>query len=117
MSGSCAVSELSPVDQSQVDILEFRRQTNDDLKVDMILRLTKQIILAVPINWAIDFTDSQDRTSLDNALAFQQAKNKSAIRLMAEWIADESGYDEEVWPRVKKAIEDNRLSHRRRFSD
>jgi hypothetical protein len=32
-------------------------------------------------------------------------------------LADESGYDERVWPQLKKAIEENCLSSRKRFDD
>lgn len=45
----------------------------------------------------------------------QQKKNCAAIALLDEWLADESGYDERVWPVVKKAIEAHRLSERPRF--
>ena len=38
-------------------------------------------------------------------------------RLIQEWMDDESGYDEEAWPRLKASIEDNRLSYRKRFED
>ena len=55
--------------------------------------------------------------SSSDALATQRAKNEAAIRLLREWMADESGYDEETWPKVKKVIEENRLSCRRRFND
>lgn len=47
--------------------------------------------------------------------AVQQAKNEAAVRLMKEWLKDESGYDEETWSRLKAAIEANRLSSRSRF--
>ena len=47
----------------------------------------------------------------------QAQKNEAALRLLAEWLADETGYDEQVWPIVKRAIEENRLSARKRFSD
>ncbi len=47
----------------------------------------------------------------------QHQKNKAARRLLQEWLADESGYDEEVWPKVKQIIEANRLSPRKRFCD
>jgi len=50
-------------------------------------------------------------------LTVQETKNEAAIRLLREWMADESGYDEQVWPIVKKAIEENRSSYRRRFSE
>jgi hypothetical protein len=46
-----------------------------------------------------------------------QIKNEVAIRLFQDWLADETGYDEESWEKVKRAIENNRLSDRRRFDD
>jgi hypothetical protein len=45
------------------------------------------------------------------------AKNAAAIQLLNSWLADDSGYDERVWPIVKKAVEDNRTSLRGRFSE
>ncbi len=45
------------------------------------------------------------------------AKSEAMIRLLHEWAADESGYDEETWPIVKQAIEDNALSSRKRFDE
>ncbi len=45
----------------------------------------------------------------------QRAMNASAIRLLRDWMADESGYDEATWPLVKRTIEANRLSARPRF--
>jgi len=45
----------------------------------------------------------------------QKRSNEGAIRLLNEWMADESGYDEKVWPVLKQDIEENRLSRRKRF--
>jgi len=39
------------------------------------------------------------------------------MKLVESWQAKDPGYDERVWPIVKKAIEENRLSARRRFRD
>ena len=36
------------------------------------------------------------------------AKNAEAIALLRKWLADESGYDETVWPEIERAIEENR---------
>ena len=47
----------------------------------------------------------------------QTTQNAAAIRLLHQWLEDESGYDERVWPRLKEAIEQDRLSERKRFSD
>lgn len=62
-------------------------------------------------------------TSAETAEAISQAdyiacaKNAAAIQLIRGWLADESGYDERVWSRVKKAIEESRPSTRRRFRE
>jgi len=50
-----------------------------------------------------------------NGKADQIEKNLEVIRLLEEWLADESGYDEQVWPIVKNDIEKNRMSKRERF--
>lgn len=39
------------------------------------------------------------------------------VTLLDEWLDDDSGYDERMWPSIKEAIESNRLSSRKRFSD
>lgn len=31
-------------------------------------------------------------------------RNDEVIRLLDEWLADESGYDEETWPLLKEAL-------------
>ncbi len=42
-----------------------------------------------------------------------------AVALIDEWLKDESGYDEETWPILKKAIEEDRarIGARRLFDD
>jgi len=50
-------------------------------------------------------------------VAVQRQKNEAARHLLQEWLADDSGYDEEVWSKVKQLIEENRLSPRKRFCD
>ena len=49
--------------------------------------------------------------------SFNSQSIDDATQLIAEWLADESGYDEKNWSIVKKAIEENRLSYRRRFGE
>ena len=49
------------------------------------------------------------------AVAEQVQRNQAAIRLLTSWSADDSGYDEEVWPRLSRSIEANRLSSRSRL--
>jgi hypothetical protein len=42
-----------------------------------------------------------------------------AITLIEEWLKDESGYDEETWPALKKALDEerDRVGARRLFDD
>lgn len=41
--------------------------------------------------------------------------NLGAIRLLDEWMADESGYAEETWPELEKALDRDRLGYRKLF--
>jgi hypothetical protein len=44
-------------------------------------------------------------------------RNATARQLLHAWLADESGYDEDTWPRLKQALEANRSGNRRLFRD
>ncbi|MDZ7312037.1 MAG: hypothetical protein ONB45_12280 [candidate division KSB1 bacterium] len=61
--------------------------------------------------------ESEPANLSDDLLAIQRIKNEVAMRLLQTWLADESGYDEKVWELVKKVIEENMLSNRKRFDD
>ena len=50
------------------------------------------------------------------AVEHQPTRNQQAIDLLSQWLADDSGYDERVWPEVKKSIEEHRLDRRKRFA-
>ena len=50
-------------------------------------------------------------------VSMHRTKARKLMKLLDTWLADESGYDERVWPRLKKTIEENRLSLRKRFDD
>lgn len=41
--------------------------------------------------------------------------NLAAVRLLDEWMEDDSGYDEEAWPELKEALDRDRLSNRKLF--
>lgn len=41
--------------------------------------------------------------------------HQKAIDLIKRWREDTSGYDERVWPRVMRALEENRGGHRQMF--
>jgi len=46
-----------------------------------------------------------------------QNKPEAALKLLEEWLQDESGYDEETWPELKEALERDRLSERKLFDE
>ena len=74
----------------------------------------KHLIQAPP---AFQSTLSETPEPSQDALDHRRARNEAAIRLLRKWMDDKSGYDEKTWPVVKKSIEDNRISHRRRFDE
>ena len=44
-------------------------------------------------------------------------RNRSAIRLIGQWLEDSSGYDQRTWPKVRRSLEENRLASRKLFGD
>ena len=56
---------------------------------------------------------SQVISSFDYAERSERAIK--AIALLDQWLNDDSGYDEETWPELKKSLDRERLSNRRLF--
>ncbi|HEY7546397.1 MAG TPA: hypothetical protein VID27_16025 [Blastocatellia bacterium] len=50
-------------------------------------------------------------------LASSELKREACIQLLNQWLADESGYDEENWPKIKAMVEENRTSDRSLFNE
>ncbi len=46
-----------------------------------------------------------------------RTRNATARKLLQTWLADESGYEEETWPLLKQALEDNHSGSRKLFRD
>jgi hypothetical protein len=42
---------------------------------------------------------------------------KGLLEILRSWKEDKTGYDDRAWPILKKAIEENRLSSRKRFDE
>lgn len=54
----------------------------------------------------------------EDPLSDEQAlENQAVIQLIEGWLAEDRGYDEQVWPVLKQTIEENRLSNRPRFAE
>jgi hypothetical protein len=53
----------------------------------------------------------------ETAKAKPEGQGGGLDRLLDEWLADESGYDEEAWLELKEALDRDRLSYRRLFVD
>jgi excisionase family DNA binding protein len=49
--------------------------------------------------------------------AGRKARAQEMIRLLDEWMADESGHDEEMWPKLKEVLEQDRISSRKLFDE
>ena len=52
--------------------------------------------------------------SIDD-LPESSATAEAAIALIEKWLADESGYDEQIWPGLMRNLEKQRLSSRKLF--
>jgi len=50
-------------------------------------------------------------------VTLSKTQRQAAITLIDQWLADDSEYDNEAWQILKKNIEDNRLSYRKRFNE
>lgn len=46
-----------------------------------------------------------------------EERRAGLLALLAERMADESGYDEETWPALKAALDRDRLSDRKLFNE
>ena len=59
------------------------------------------------------------KTPVSGAPAAKPEKVHPVIELLDEWLKDESGYDEEAWPELKKALneERDRVGARRLFCE
>jgi hypothetical protein len=68
---------------------------------------------------ASDITNVSHQTGqvMSDANGERQRRVRELIRLLDEWMDDESGYDEKIWPQLKAALENDRLSSRRLFDD
>lgn len=49
--------------------------------------------------------------------AEQRERARKLKRVLREWMADESGHDEEMWPKLKAVLEEDRLSSRPLFRE
>jgi hypothetical protein len=62
----------------------------------------------------LEYTKLKEVNKMDT-LTVPQMKKEDALKLLQEWLDDESGYDEKYWPVIKKTMEENNLSLRKKF--
>ena len=56
-------------------------------------------------------TMAEPARDIDLALeADHRRRSNAVLALLDEWSADESGYDEETWPKIKEALNESRRS-------
>lgn len=51
------------------------------------------------------------------ARTLPRQKLAELVKIVNEWMADESGYDEQTWPELKAALQANRGDQRKPFGD
>jgi hypothetical protein len=64
----------------------------------------------------IDIKDKSEKR-VDESSSSQEANAQTVIRLIDEWLADESGYDEQNWHKIKNLLEENHTSDRAIFDE
>lgn len=51
------------------------------------------------------------------ALVASRGSAEAVLKLVEQWLAEDDGYDQEVWPIIRQDIEEYRLSDRSRFHE
>lgn len=101
----------------QIVIDSWSASVNPRLLIEIFEHMAEQRRLSVSQDWFVTpyAVDVENVAGVVHPPGSQQEKNNAVIELLQGWMADESGYDEETWPVVKKALEENRLSYRGKF--
>ncbi len=60
---------------------------------------------------------SKESIVLHPVAPLRPSRPEAVIALLDRWLRDESGYDEETWPELKKALDRDRLSERKLFDE
>jgi hypothetical protein len=92
----------TPPDIDLVLLAKAYKASKDKIKAAATAAMAKSVLA----NWLlIDGEDSppEDVDAEDETL-------EDAIKLVEEWMGDESGYDEETYPQIEAALNQNRLS-------
>ena len=79
-------------------------------------RIRKEQLASIS-SWLPQVIQHDEQNSNSNNTTQQVQKNLNIIRLLNQWLEEDSNYDEEVWPVIKESLENNRLSSRRRFHE
>ena len=58
-----------------------------------------------------------ERIAQLDEIAASNPKAERIVALLKSWLADESGYDERVWPELKRGLEENHTSSRQLFCE
>jgi hypothetical protein len=62
-------------------------------------------------------TNTQQSGETTEITEEQRRRAEATRKLLATWLADESGYDERVWPELKRGLEENHTSSRQLFCE
>ena len=62
-------------------------------------------------------TETVEKPSTHTNGETKRQRNATVRQLLRAWLADESGYDEETWPRLKQDLDANRSGSRKLFRD
>jgi excisionase family DNA binding protein len=66
---------------------------------------------------AVQTAEPPDPRVPEQTQADRKIHAQKLMRLLDQWMADESGHDEEMWPKLKAVLEQDRISSRPLFSE
>ncbi len=112
-------TSLPPATQNIVALAQLDpvATTGPDLLRQVLCRLFESASEAVSASGPATALAGQAAKLVLPGSEAQRQKNQPAISLLRQWLAEDSGYDEAVWPELKRSVEENRLSPRKRFHD
>ncbi len=90
-----------------IELLRQWREEGDEEEQRMASE-AHQLMLAEkhrPVPWTDGLLSETER----------KERARRVVRMLDDWMADESGHDEEYWPKLRAVIEQDRLSARPRF--
>lgn len=114
-SPSAAVNELwSRIELASAPIRSQSGAVSGTARAATLAVATATALIS-PTASILPFSDALLPSYFPTSAETPSTKAQEAIALLDEWLNDDSGYDAQTWPQLKKALDEDRLSDRKLF--